>query len=70
MHTRAGPKAGNFVLHKQLATLQFHDLKIVDRRMRTGFGNFRFQSLMPPFQFRKVRFYGHIGGFSSGQNVT
>src|SRR5262249_40732845 len=54
-----------FVLHQQLAALQFHDLKIVDRRMRAGFGNFRFQGPVPSFELRKVRLYGHVGGFSS-----
>jgi hypothetical protein len=29
--------------------------------MNTGFSNFRFQSLMPSLQFRKMRFYGHAG---------
>jgi hypothetical protein len=29
--------------------------------MSTGFSNFRFQGPMPSFQFRKMRFYGHIG---------
>jgi hypothetical protein len=29
--------------------------------MSTGFGNFRFQGPMPSFQFRKMRFHGHIG---------
>jgi hypothetical protein len=54
----------DFVLHQQLATLQFYDLEIVNRRMRPGLGNFGFQGPVPPFQFRKMRFYGHFGGFS------
>jgi hypothetical protein len=36
--------------------------------MGAGFGDFRFQGPMPSFQFRKMRFYGHVGGFSSGQS--
>jgi hypothetical protein len=30
----------DFVLHQQLATLQRHDLEIVDRGMSTGFVDF------------------------------
>jgi hypothetical protein len=33
--------------------------------MRAGFGNFRFQGLVPSLELRKVRLYGHVGGFSS-----
>jgi hypothetical protein len=33
--------------------------------MRAGFGNFRFQGLVPSLKLRKVRLYGHVGGFSS-----
>src|SRR5262249_43486516 len=58
-------QARDFVLHQQLATLQLDDLKIVDRRMRAGFGNFRFQGLVPSLELRKMRLYGHVGGFSS-----
>jgi hypothetical protein len=29
--------------------------------MRAGFDYFRFQGPMSPFQFRKMRCYGHIG---------
>src|SRR5258708_5180908 len=58
-------QARDFVLHQQLAALQLDDLKIVDRRMRAGFGNFRFQRLVPSLKLRKVRLYGHVGGFSS-----
>src|SRR6516164_2269494 len=58
-------QARDFVLHQQLATLQLNDLKIVDRRMRAGFGNFRFQGLVPSLELRKMRLYGHVGGFSS-----
>jgi hypothetical protein len=57
-------QACDFVLYQQLATFQLNDLEIVDRRMSTGFGYFGFQGPMPSFQFRKVRFYGHVGGFS------
>jgi hypothetical protein len=32
--------------------------------MSAGFGDFRFQGPVPSFQFRKMRFYGHVGGFS------
>jgi hypothetical protein len=58
-------QARDFVLHQQLAALQLHDLKIVDRRMRAGFGNFRFQRPVPSLKLRKMRLYGHVGGFSS-----
>jgi hypothetical protein len=37
--------------------------------MGAGFGNFRFQGPMPSFQFRKMRFYGHVGGFSCVSSV-
>jgi hypothetical protein len=57
-------QARYFVLYQQLATFQFNDLEIVDRRVITGFSEFRFQGPMPSFQFRKMRFYGHVGGFS------
>jgi hypothetical protein len=30
----------------------------------TGFSDFSFQGPVPSFQFRKMRFYGHVGGFS------
>src|SRR5262245_61939713 len=58
-------QARDFVLYQQLATFQFHDLKIVDRRVRTGLAKLFFQGPVPSFQFRKMRFYGHVGGFSS-----
>jgi hypothetical protein len=32
--------------------------------MGPGFCDFRFEDPMPSFQFRKMRFYGHVGGFS------
>jgi hypothetical protein len=32
--------------------------------MGLGFGDFRFQDPMPSFKFRKMRLYGHVGGFS------
>jgi hypothetical protein len=57
-------KPCDFVLYQQLATFQFHDLEIIDGWMGAGFGNFRFQSPVPSFQLRKMRFYGHVGGFS------
>src|SRR6266481_904624 len=60
-HQRLVLRAGDFVLYQQLATLQLHDLEMVDRRMRVGFDYFRFQGPMSPFQFRKMRCYGHIG---------
>src|SRR5919198_4863702 len=63
-------QARDFVLHQQLATLQLHDLKIVDRRMRASFGNFRLERLMPSFEFRKMGFYGHVGGFSSARSFA
>jgi hypothetical protein len=57
-------QAYDFVLYQQLATFQFNDLEIVGRRVITGFGYLSFQVPMPSFQFRKMRFYGHVGGFS------
>ena len=42
-------EARDFVLYQQLAAFQLNDLKIVDRRMSTGFGNLRFQGPMPSF---------------------
>ena len=44
----------DFVLHQQLATLQLHDLEIVDRRMGSSLTDFRFQCPVPSFQFRKM----------------
>src|SRR6516164_4946648 len=35
--------------------------------MSMSFGNFRFQGPMPLFQFRKMRFYGHIGLLSQSR---
>jgi hypothetical protein len=32
--------------------------------MRSGLVEFNFQGPMPSFQFRKMRLYGHVGGFS------
>jgi hypothetical protein len=46
---------GDFVLYQQLATLQLHDLEMVDRRMSAGFDYFRFQGPMPS----SVRFASH-----------
>jgi hypothetical protein len=63
-------QARDFVLHQQLATLQLHDLKIVDGRMRTGLGDFGIQGPVPSFQFRKMGFYGHFGGFSSARSFA
>jgi hypothetical protein len=57
-------QARDFVLYKQLATFQLCDLKIVYRRVASGFVNFGFQGPVPSFQFRKMCFYGHVGGFS------
>jgi hypothetical protein len=53
--------ARDFVFHQQLTTFQFDYLEIVDRPMSAGFNDFRFQSPMPSFQFRKMRFHGHAG---------
>jgi len=64
MNQRVHLQACDFVLHQQLATFQLYDLEIVDRRMGPGFCDFRFEDPMPSFQFRKMRFYGHVGGFS------
>jgi hypothetical protein len=60
----------DFVLHQQLATLQRHDLEIIDRRMGAGFIYFGFQSPVPSLQFRKMGFYGHVRGFSSASCTT
>jgi hypothetical protein len=60
----------DFVLYQQLATLQFYDLEIVDRRMGSGIVDFRFQGPVPPFQFRKMGLHGHVGGFSCRQIVA
>jgi hypothetical protein len=60
----------DFVLHQQLATLQRHDLKIIDRWMGTGFADFCFQGPVPSLQFRKMGFYGHVRGFSSASCTT
>jgi hypothetical protein len=64
MDGRVHLQACDFVLYQQLATFQLNDLEIVDRRMCPGFGDFSFQGPVPSFQFRKMRFYGHVGGFS------
>jgi hypothetical protein len=64
-HQRLVLQAGDFVLYQQLATLQLHDLEMVDRRMRASFDYFRFQGPMPSFQFRKMRCCGHIRGLLS-----
>jgi hypothetical protein len=57
----------DFVLHQQLATLQRHDLKIIDRWMGAGFADFCFQGPVPSLQFRKMGFYGHVRGFFLSQ---
>src|SRR5262249_62202038 len=57
-------QAGDFVLLQQLATLQLHNLEMVDRRMRVRFGYFRFQGPMPSFQFPQMRLFWNIWGFS------
>ena len=62
MNDRIHLQPRDFVLYQQLATFQFHDLEIIDGWMGAGFGNFRFQKPVPYFQFRKMRFYGHVGG--------
>jgi hypothetical protein len=64
MNKRVHLKPRDFVLYQQLATFQFYDLEIVDRWMGLGFNDFGFQDPMPFFQFRKVRLYRHVGGFS------
>ena len=64
MDGRVRLQACDFVLYQQLATFQLNDLEIVDRRMSAGFGNFSVQGPVPSFQFRKMRLYGHVGGFS------
>src|SRR5260370_1929049 len=64
-HQRLVLQEGDFVLYQQLATLQLHDLEMVDRRMRAGFDYFRFQGPMPPFHFRQMRCYGHSGCYGS-----
>src|SRR5262249_6550393 len=56
------PQTREFVLHLQLAALQFGDLEVVDGRMRHRVGNFLLERLMLPFQFRKMRLDGHVGG--------
>jgi hypothetical protein len=52
-------QAGDFILHLQLATLQFRDRHVVDRGVRHGVGQLLFQRLVLPFQFRKMRLDGH-----------
>ena len=54
----------DLVLHQQLATLQFHDLKIIDRGMCPGFIDFCLKRPMPSFEFRKMGFNGHVVEFS------
>jgi hypothetical protein len=55
------PQSFDFVLHLQLATLKFRDLKVVDRRMLQRLGDLGVERLVPPQQFRKVRLNGHVG---------
>src|SRR5262245_18512613 len=49
------PQAREFVLHLQYPTLQLRNLQIVRGRMRQSLGDFLIESLMPPFQLRKMR---------------
>src|SRR5262245_18741584 len=51
----------HFVRYQQLATLQLYVLQVVDRRMRARLADFLFQRTVPSLQFRKMRFYGHMG---------
>jgi hypothetical protein len=51
----------DLVLHLQLATLEFRDPKVVDRRMLQRLGDLAVEGLVPPQQFRKVRLNGHVG---------
>jgi hypothetical protein len=55
----------DFVLHQQLATFQFHDLKIIDRWVGPCFVDFRLKGPVTSFQFRKMGFDGHVVEFSS-----
>jgi hypothetical protein len=55
----------DLVLHSQLATLQCHDLQIIDRRMGLSFVDLRLEGPVTSFQFGKMSFDGHVLGFSS-----
>jgi hypothetical protein len=60
MYERVLLEAGDLVLHVQFLSLQFRNFEVVDRRMGLGFGDFDFKGLMPPFEFRKMRFDRHV----------
>ena len=47
------------VFHMQLTSFEIYDLEIVDRAVKQGFGEFRFESLVPPFKICQVRLLGH-----------
>src|SRR5215472_15339488 len=60
MYQRLLLEPGDLVLHVQFLSLQFRNFEAVDRRMRQCFGDFDFKSLVPPFEFRKMRFDRHV----------
>ena len=49
----------DLVLHQQLAAFQFGDLEVISRRVAHGLLEFLFKALMPLFELRKMRLYGH-----------
>jgi hypothetical protein len=49
----------HLVLHMQLPSFEVYDLEIVDRAMKQGFGEFRLESLVPPFKVGQVRLLRH-----------
>jgi hypothetical protein len=52
-------QARDFILHLQLATLQFRDPQGIAGRVRERLVEFFLERLVPTFKFRKVRLYGH-----------
>ena len=62
MYAGAGPvlQTYDLVLDLQLATFQFRDLHLIARRVSEGVIDLLFEGLVPTFQFRKMRFEGHV----------
>jgi hypothetical protein len=60
VHERLLLEPRDLILHVQFFSFQFRNFEAVARRMRHGFGDFDFQCLVPPFEFRKMRFDRHV----------
>ena len=50
----------DFILHQQLATLQFRDFEPVTRRVGQFFSDFVVEFPVLSFKIRKMRLHGHV----------